>query len=115
MIELNEDQRQAVQRGEPVLVSVSGKRSVLLRTEVYHRIRKVLEVERSLIGAGHTRGPVTPPEPLESLPADGIADVVQLPADRFSEIQELVNDHRVRSAWHGAIADAQNSWAKDNP
>jgi hypothetical protein len=115
MIELNEEQRQAVERGEPALVSAAGRKLVLLRAEVYRRIRDVLEVERAVIAAGHTRGPVTAPEPLEALPADGIADVVQLPADRFAEIRELVTDDRERSAWHGAIAKARESWGRDNP
>jgi hypothetical protein len=52
---------------------------------------------------------------LEALPADGIPGVVQLPANRFGEIQELVMDDRERSGWHGAIAEAQQSWARDNP
>jgi hypothetical protein len=115
MIELNEEQRQAVGRGEPVLAGVAGGEFVLLRSEVYRRIRAVLEVERGVIAAGHTRGPVTAPEPLEATPADGIPDVVQLPADRFAEIRELVADDRERSAWHGAIVEAQKSWAKENP
>jgi hypothetical protein len=115
MIELNEDQRRAMERGEPVLACVAGRELVLLRTEVYRRVRAVLEVERGVIAAGHTRGPVTAPAPLEGLPTDGIPDVVQLPADRLAEIQELVTDDRERSAWHGAIAQAQESWARDNP
>ena len=115
MIELNEEQRQAVERGEPVLVCAAGREIVLLRCEVYRRIRAVLEVERGVIAAGHTRGPVTAPQPLEALPADGLPDVVQLPAERFAEIKELVADDRERSAWHGAIAEAQESWARDNP
>jgi hypothetical protein len=115
MIELNEEQRQAVERGEPVLARASGTEVILLRCEVYRRIRAVLEVERGVIAAGHTRGPVTAPEPLEALPADSLPDVVQLPGDRFAEIKELVADDRERSAWHGAIAEAQESWARDNP
>src|SRR5579859_4055073 len=114
MIELNDDQRQAVQRGEPLQVCVDGRDLVLLRTDIYRRIRAILQVERGVIAAGHTRAPVTLPEPLEALPADGLVEVVELPADRFSEIQELVADDRERTAWHGAIANAQESWAKEN-
>ena len=109
MIELSEVQRQAVERGEPVLACVAGKEFVLLHFDVYRRVEAVLEAERVMIAAGHTRGPVTAPEPLEALPADGIPGVSQLPADRFEEIQELVIDDRERSAWHGAIAEAQLS------
>ncbi len=67
-----------------------------------------------MIFAGHTRGPETLPESLEALSVDSISGVVQLPADRFEEIQELVTDDRERSAWHGAIAKAQELWARDN-
>jgi hypothetical protein len=115
MIELNEDQRQTIERGEPLLVGVAGKERVLLRREIYRRIRNVLEVERGMIAAGHTRGPVSVPEPLEALPVEGILDVVELPPDRFAEIQELVADDRERRAWSAAIAKAQASWAKENP
>jgi hypothetical protein len=76
---------------------------------VYRRIRAVLDVERGVIAAGHTRGHETIPESLEAIPVDGLPDVVQLPADRFAEIQELVTDDLERSAWHGAIAEAQKS------
>ncbi len=93
---------------------VAGAERVLLRIEVFRRIRAVLEVERGVIAAGHTRGPVRAPEPLEARAADGIADVVQLPAERFAEIQELVVDDRERSAWHRAVAKVRESWVKQD-
>lgn len=111
MIELSEAQHQAVERGEPVRACMGDKEFVLLRADLYRRVQAVLETERGVIAAGHTRGPVTAPEPLEALPADGIPGVVRLPADRFEEIRELVIDDRERSAWQGAIAEAQRSRA----
>ncbi len=115
MIELTEAQLHALDSGEPLLLCVGGKAMVLLRSEVYRRIQAVPEVERSVISAGHTRGSVATPEPLDAIAADGLPDVVQLPADRFAEIQELVIDDRERMAWNGAIATARESWAKENP
>jgi hypothetical protein len=114
VIELNEEQRHTIERGEPVVVCMDGREVVLLRSVLYLRIRAVLEVERGVIAAGHTRGPVKAPEPLEGITVDGMPDVVQLPADRFAEIQELVADDRERTAWQGAVAKAQESWAKEN-
>jgi hypothetical protein len=93
---------------------------VLLRTDVYQRIQGVLEAERAVIGAGHTRGPVELPALLEALPMSGeeravLGDVALLPGSRYEEIQALVLDDRERAAWHGAVGQAQRSWVQDNP
>ncbi len=120
MIELTEAQRQAVVQGEPVRASLDNRDVVLLRTDVFKRIQAVLEAERTLISAGHTRGPVELPEPLEALPMSAeerllLGDVILLPASRYDEIHALVLDDRERTAWHGAVGAAQRSWAQENP
>ncbi len=120
MFELTEEQRQAVEQGEPVRVSLDSRDGVLLRTDAYKRIQAILEAERSVIGAGHTRGPVEPPDLLEALPLSAeeravLGEVVLLPLSRYEEILALVQDDRERTAWHGAVRAAQQSWAQENP
>jgi hypothetical protein len=120
MIGLSEQQRQAVNQGGAVRFSLDSREVVLLRTDIYRRIQAVLEVERAVIEAGHTRGPVEPPEPLEALSLSSeqralLGDVAALPVSRYEEIQALIVDDRERAAWHSAVGAAQRSWAQDNP
>src|SRR5438445_420800 len=46
MIQLSEVQRQAVERGEPVLASVAGKEFVLLRSDVYRPVQAAWQLEQ---------------------------------------------------------------------
>jgi hypothetical protein len=115
MIELAEEQRHAVEAGEPVRVFLEGHDVVLLRSDIYRRIQSTLAAERAIIAAGHTRGPVAAPEPLSGNqfpPAP--EDIVMLPAERMEEIKELVADDRLRTAWVGTIARTQGKWLRDN-
>jgi len=120
MIQLTEKQRQTLEQGGAATASLDNRDVVLLRTDIFHRIQAVLETERALIAAGHTRGPVQIPESLTGLPLSAaeratLGDVVVLPGNRFEEIAELVLDDQERAAWHGAIGAAQRSWAQENP
>ena len=116
-IELTEQQRQAVEQGEPVRACLDGRNVVLLRNDILRQIQSNLNVERAVIAAGHTRGPIALPTRLEAInvPFAAPPDLVFLPGERFDEIQELVADDRERAAWVGAVGAAQAKWAKDNP
>jgi len=120
MIELTEQQRQAMERGGVVRMSLDRGDVMLLCPAVYKRIQAVLEAERAVIDAGHTRGPIEPPAPLEALSLSSeeralLGDVAALPASRYEEVQALLLDDRERAAWHGAVEAAQRSWGQDNP
>ena len=120
MIELNEEQRHALGQGIPIRTTRDGHDVVLLWAEVYRRIKGVLETERAVIGAGHTRGLVASPDPLEALPLSPeehalLPDVALLPGTRYEEILALVRDDQERTAWHSAVKAAQQSWARENP
>src|SRR5436190_466917 len=95
MIQLTEQQRQVLERGEPMGASWEGRDVVLLRSDIYRRIQSILEVERAVIAAGHTRGPATAPEPFAADPFPPAPEaIVMLPVARLAEIKELVADAR---------------------
>ena len=52
MIEMNEEQRHAVEQGELVRACADGRDVLLLRTDVFRRIQGVLQVEKAVIQAG---------------------------------------------------------------
>ena len=116
MIELTEEQQQAVANSEPVRATLNGREIILLRSDVFRRIQGTLEVERAVIEAGHTRSRIIAParlEAIESLSGD-LGDVALLPVDRYDEIRELVEDDRLRSSWTRAVMVAQSKSAVEN-
>ena len=62
-----------------------------------------------MIAAGHTRGPLTAPEPLEALPADVLPDVVQLPAELRRRSRNSSPTTASGQRGTGAIAEARGS------
>jgi hypothetical protein len=107
MIELTEELRQALARGEPVRIRLDGHDLVLLQAEVYRRIKATLDAERAMIEKGPIRGPVALSGPLEVVsldqgPTDLPPNVVALPGTRYEEIRELVEDERIRHAFREA-------------
>ena len=117
MILLTQQQRLDVLRGELVPTTLDQQDVLLVRSDIYSRICNVLDMERAVILAGHTRGPVEPPSPLESIAmsaedSTALADVVVVAAARRAEIEELVLDDREQTAWRRATGAAQSSWRR---
>jgi hypothetical protein len=116
---LTEEQRKVLECGQAMRASLDGCDVVLVRTAVYKNIQTVLEAEKALIEAGHTRGFVQAPEPLEALPISieqrtVLGDVTMLPGSRFEEIQSLIRDYQHRAAWVDAVSAAQGSLSGEN-
>jgi hypothetical protein len=116
--QFTQEQRQALEQGKPVQAFLEERAVVFLRPDVYQRIRAILEVERAVIEAGHTRGPVTAPDQLEALPLSAedqarVGDVAVLPGNRYEAIRELVTDDRERTAWADAVEEARSEMAND--
>jgi len=119
-IELTEEVRQAVKRGEPVRVPIEGRNVVLLQANIYQRIKAILDVERAMIESGQTRSPVSLPEPLEESGLVGWQaelgeEIVILRGDKWEEIRELVEDERTRQAFRQAGLRSAAQWLEENP
>jgi hypothetical protein len=115
MIELTQQQRQALEAGEPVATQVGGKAVILLQEDLYRWIQGTLTTERAVIEAGHTRGPVQPPALLANLGRfcdRGLSFIVT--EGNLEELQELAQDARQQREWVRASERAAVSWMKEN-
>jgi hypothetical protein len=114
MLELTQEQRQELDRGDPVLTEVGGRDVVVLRRDMHRQIERVIDMERALIHAGHTRGPVEAPEPLTPLSVNGTEDYVVLDAARLPEIRENVAALREEQSWLQAVAATRGQMLRDD-
>jgi hypothetical protein len=114
MRELTATQRQQLDSGDPVLTEIDGRQVVLLSHAMHQEIARVIDMERSRILGGHTRGHVEPPEPLTPLSVNGTEEYVQLDAGRWQEIVETIAAVREEENWTKAVADTRAQMLRDD-